>query len=85
VEKIIAFMKIWITQFRAPDARTGEVKTWCGENVEAPTWELAQQWCYENRGHLKVIGELVAEIPCKEGTYQPDIDKMIDYENIQNN
>ena len=78
-------MKIWITEFRAPDARTGEIKTWCGENVKAPTWELAQQWCFENRGYLKVIGEMVAEIPCREGTHEPDWDNMVDYDNIQNN
>jgi hypothetical protein len=78
-------MKQWLTQFKAPDARTGEMKTWCGENVVAPTHELAQQWCYENRGHLIVIGELIAEIPCKDGTHEPDWDKMVDYEDIQNN
>lgn len=78
-------MKIWLTEFKAPDARTGVIKTWCGENVEAPTSDLAQEWCYKNRGYLKVIGELVAEIPCKEGTYEPDFNKMIDYENRQLN
>jgi len=50
------------------------------ENVRAISWELAQEWCYENRGHLVVTGELIAEIPCKEGTYEPDWDNMIDYE-----
>jgi len=74
-------MKQWCTEFKALDARTGQMKTWCGENVQAPSFELAQQWCYENRGYLKVIGELVAEIPCKENSYEPDFDKMIDYEN----
>jgi len=78
-------MKRWVTEFMALDARTKEMKKWCGENVEAPTWELAQQWCYENRGHLIVVGELIAEIPCKEGTYEPDWNKMIDYEDIQMN
>jgi hypothetical protein len=78
-------MKLWCTEFIAKDARTGELKKWCGEHVQAPTEELAQQWCYENRGYLTVIGELIAEIPCKEGTYEPDWDKMVDYEDIQNN
>ena len=78
--------RIWLTQFRAADAKTGEIATWSGENVEAPTWQLAQQWCYENKGYLKVIGELVAEIPCKEGEgFNPDFDNMIDYETIKNN
>ena len=78
-------MRVWLTEFRAPDARTGEIKTWCGENVEAPTQALAQQWCYENRGYLKVIGELVAEIPCKDGTHEPDFDKRVDYDTPQLN
>jgi len=35
-------------------------------------------------GELKtyvVIGELIAEIPCKPGTYEPDFDNMTDLEN----
>lgn len=78
-------MKLWSTEIKALDAKTGEMSTWCGEHVEAPTWELAQEWCYNNRGYLKVIGELIAEIPCKEGTLEPDFDKMIDYEDINKN
>jgi hypothetical protein len=78
-------MKIWLTEFKATDAKTGEMKSWCGENVVAPSWELAQEWCYQNRGCLKVIGELVAEIPCKDGTYEADFDKMVDYETPQLN
>jgi hypothetical protein len=78
-------MKIWVTEIKALEAITGKMKTWGGENVEAPTWELAQKWCDENKGYLKVIGELVAEIPCKEGTYEADFSKMIDYEKIKNN
>jgi hypothetical protein len=81
----MVIMKIWVTEFKAPDARTGEIKTWCGENVKAPTHELAQQWCYENRGYLMVVGELISEIPCKPGTYEPDFENEIDYENINNN
>lgn len=78
-------MRIWLTEFRAPDVRTGEMKTWCGENVEAPSRELAQQWCYDNRGYLKVIGELVAEIPCKKNTYEPDFSNRIDYDTPEMN
>jgi len=32
-----------------------------------------------------VVGELVAEVPCKEGTYEPDFPNMSDYETIRNN
>lgn len=73
-------MKHWLTTFIALDALTGELKTWCGETVTAPTFELAQEWCYLNRGHLTVIGELIAEVPCKPNSTTPDWDKKIDYE-----
>lgn len=73
-------MKKWVTEFRAKDARTGEMKTWSGENVEAPSFYLAQKWCYDNRGYLIVIGELIAEIPCKADSLEPDFDNMIDYD-----
>lgn len=78
-------MKIWVTEIKALDANSGEIKTWCGDNVEAPTWELAQEWCDVNKGYLRVVGELVAEIPCKKGTFEPDFDNEIDYENIKLN
>lgn len=78
-------MKIWLTEIKALDPFTNEMKTWGGDNVEAPTFKMAQQWCNENKGYLKVIGELIAEIPCKEGTYEADFSKTVDYENTQNN
>jgi hypothetical protein len=78
-------MKKWVTEFRAIDQKDGYLKTWEGDIVEAPTSQLAQEWCYQNKGHLKVIGELIAEIPCKNGTYEPDLNKMVDYENIRHN
>ena len=78
-------MKLWCTEIKALEAATGEMKTWCGDNIEAPTWRLAQEWCDNNKGYLKVVGELIAEIPCKENSYEADFDKIIDYEIIQNN
>ena len=74
-------MKQWVTEFRALDARTGELKTWCGPNISAPTLQLAQQWCCDNAGHLQVVGELVMEIPCIKGTYDPDFENKVDFEN----
>lgn len=77
-------MKIWLTEIKALEARTGKkMATWAGENVEAPTFELAQQWCDKNKGYLKVVGELVAEVPFENG--KADFSKMVDYENIKNN
>lgn len=73
-------MKIYLTEFRAKCALSNQLKSWDGQNVQALTWKDAQEWCYRNAGHLVVIGELVAEIPCKKGTFDPDFDNMIDYE-----
>lgn len=78
-------MKIWTTNIYAIHNVTGELATFCGQYVEAPTRELAQQWCDVHCGYLHVSDELIAEIGCKEGTLEPDFDNMIDYENTQNN
>jgi len=78
-------MRLWSTEIKALCPHTGEMKTWTGDNVQAPTWELAQQWCDANKGYLKVIGELIAEIPCDEETYEADFGGKVDYENILNN
>lgn len=79
-------MKIWLTELMAIDPKSGELKKWCGDDIEAPTHELAQKWCEENdKGYLKVIGKLVAEIPCKKNSFEPDFKNTIDYETIKNN
>jgi len=54
-------MKLYTTAFEAKCAKTGDLLKWCGQNVEANSFEEAQNWCYENAGHLIVEGELVAE------------------------
>lgn len=76
-------MKIWLTELTAIDPITGRLKKWCGDEVKAPTQQLAEEWCQLNgKGYLKVVGELIAEIPCKEGTYEPDFKNMVNYENL---
>lgn len=77
-------MKLWGTSIFAIHNITGELKEFCGENVKAPTKELAIEWCRIHAGHLHVTDQIVAEIPCKNG-YEPDWSNMIDYEQIQNN
>lgn len=72
-------MTTYATEFRAICAKTGELRTWCGPPVEGFTAKMAQEWCYENAGHLVVVGELVAEIPCKKGTYAPDWEKIVEF------
>lgn len=78
-------MKQFITEFRAVRWSDGEIITYGGENITALTHQMAQAWCDENKPWLKVLGELIAEIPCKEGTYEPDWNDMTDYEQQQLN
>lgn len=78
-------LRKWVTEFRALDAKTGDLKTWGGPHVEGISFNDAQEWCYRNAGHLKVIGELISEIPCKEGSYDPDWRNIVDYEKINLN
>ena len=74
-------MKRWVTEIRAIDPVDGELKTWGGPNVPGLTFGMAEQYCRENLGYCRVIGELVSEIPCKPGTHEPDWDNQIDYDN----
>lgn len=79
-------MKTWGTTIYAKCPLTGEMKTYGGPNIQAPTRELAFEWCQNNGlGYCHIEGELVAEIPCKSESYEPDWTKMIDYEIRQNN
>lgn len=78
-------MRKWVTEIIAIEAATGKLKTWIGEHIEAPTWELAQSWCDEHKGYLKVTGELIAEIPCNDETYEADWENEIDYKKAENN
>jgi len=56
-------MKTFATEIVAISNETGELATFCGEHIQALTIGLAQQWCDENKGYLKVTGELIVEIP----------------------
>jgi hypothetical protein len=76
-------MRTWMTEFEAICAKTGELKTYGGPNLVRLTWESAQEWCYENAGHLVVVGQLLMEIPAKrgeDGYWHPDWDEAVDYD-----
>lgn len=60
-------MPKFTTEIKAIDPLDGELKTYSGQHVEAPSWGLAEQWCRENAGYLKVNGELVAEVDHRTG------------------
>jgi hypothetical protein len=80
-------MRRYTTTIKAIDPFTGEMCTWGGPFIMAPSWALAQRWCQQNGlGYCLIDGELVAEIPTKKGTTNiPDWDKMIDYDKIDQN
>ncbi|WPV66299.1 hypothetical protein [Chitinophaga sp. LS1] len=78
-------MRKWVTKIEAIDPNDGMLKSWAGPYVDAPNKRLAQEWCNTNQGYLKVVGELVSEIPTKEDGITPDWDKRIDHDTISNN
>ncbi len=73
-------MKLYTTKIKAICPKDGELKTYAGPNVPGITFNDARQYCERNGlGYCEVDGELIAEIPVKEG--RPDWKEMIDYEN----
>jgi hypothetical protein len=74
-------MKLYTTELKAIDPHDGQLKTWMGQYIEAISFQDAVNICKREFGYLKVVGELVKEIPTqKDGT--PDWDKSTDFENI---
>ena len=78
-------MRLWHTEFKAICASTGKLKTYIGEHVPGLSRSDAQRWCNENAGHLRVLGLVVMDIPCKDASHSPDWNKAIDYSVINNN
>jgi hypothetical protein len=80
-------LRIWGTEIRAIDQATGEVATFGGPNIPAPTRALAHEYCQTHGlGYCKVVDEVVSEIPCGPAPdYKPYWDKAVDYETIQSN
>jgi len=74
-------MNTYVTSIRAIDPNDGQMKSWEGPRVSGITTADAERYLQENGlGYCKVDGVLVADIPCKPGTYDPDWNKMQDYE-----
>ncbi len=66
-----------MTIIHAVDPYDGVLKTWCGPNVPAPTFELAVEYCLNNGlGYCMVIGELVSSQSGNEERIDLDIIKM---------
>ena len=77
-------MDLYVTEIKAICPHTGEMKTYGGPDVPGISFEDAQFFCdTKGLGYCKVVGKLVAEVPCKEGKfglYEPDFNNMQDYE-----
>ena len=53
----------YYTEFQAIDPKDGVLKTWEGEHIEAESFEEAKRYCEKYKGHLRVFGKLIQEIP----------------------
>lgn len=53
---------IYLTEIRAYDPLTGQMKNWCGPQVEALSWSLAEEYCRLYMGYCRVIGEWVGDV-----------------------
>lgn len=81
-------MKTWVTEIIAINPNDSErgLVNWCGPEIKALTHRQAEEYCQNNGlGYCRVIGELIIEIPCKDGTLEPNFEKSIDYEQSQLN
>lgn len=76
-------MRKWVTEYDVVDQNT--VMVFAGEDIAAPSFELAQKLCDDQNKGLRVIGELLAEVPCKKGSYEPDMAGKVDYDQINMN
>lgn len=79
-------MKLWHTQMQVLNQQTKELHWVEGMRVIAPTRQKAQDLLDKyNYHYLVLVGEIIAEIPCKPGTNEPEWNRMIDYDIIQQN
>lgn len=76
--------KWYCTQIKAIRPTDGEIATYSGPAVPGISFQDAQDYCNENIGYCKVIGELIEEIPTKEDGITPDWDNKIIYNNQDN-
>lgn len=79
-------MKKYVTEISAISPITGELTTYVGPEIPGISFEDAENYREKNGlGYCKIIGELIAEIPCKKESFEPDWKNQTDYETITNN
>lgn len=61
-------MNQYTTTLLAIDSNDGIIKQWVGEIIEAPSFELAEQYLQLNgKGYLTIMGKLVSTIDEQTG------------------
>lgn len=79
-------MPYFCTQMQVVNQKTKELVWIDGMRIEAPTLELAQQIIdKENYHYLIITGQLVKEIPCKKGGFEPEWKNAVDYDKLNQN
>lgn len=79
-------MKLFVTEIQAICPITDELLVWAGPHIPGLNWEDAEFYCQHNGlGYCKIVGELEAEIPCYENSFEPNWKEMIDYKKLNLN
>lgn len=61
-------MKYWVTELKAIDPKTGELRTYGGPHVPGISKKDAERYCQQNGlGYLVVIGRIIAEFDQETG------------------
>ena len=76
-------MRIFSTYIKAINPNTGELCTFSGQPIKAPSKQWAREYCDNSGiglGYLFIGDELVETIPCKKGSnYEPEFENKVDY------
>ncbi len=69
-------MNLYTTEIQAIDPADGELKLWQGPNIEADSFEHAEQICLQKIGYLKVTGRFVQEIGWNSALFATKIENQ---------
>lgn len=69
-------MNLYVTEIKAINPHTNELRLWEGPHVKGISFEDAQNYCDNNIGYCKVVGLLVAEISSDSNRIDYDLPKL---------